>query len=216
VINVTIFCNARHQKEFNMERFDSPHKFIHDAWHLLIKAAAKRKGNYQKPSIATVDADGFARQRIVVLREVNMEKRQLTFFTDSRSAKVKEIQQHPHLSWLFWDERKKVQIRMSSKAILEQGSERCRQYWDRLPVQGRSSYAALSAPGSVRHDDGSPLPEYWHDEMSLSDTEYAFEHFMVITCQVLSADLLHLHHEGHQRAMFEYHDDQWKGHWANP
>lgn len=199
-----------------MERFDTPDKFLHDAWHLLIKAAIKRHGSYQKPSIATVDADGFARQRVVVLREVDMQQRRLTLFTDSRSEKVTELRDRPNLSWLFWDERKKVQIRMIGSAVLEEGSERCRQYWDRLPVQGRSSYAMLPAPGTPQQNDEVPLPEQWHDEMNLEDTEYAFEHFMVITCQVFKADLLHLHHEGHQRAKFEFRDGHWDGQWVTP
>jgi pyridoxine/pyridoxamine 5'-phosphate oxidase len=199
-----------------MERFDNPDKFLHDAWHLLIKAAIKRKGDYQKPSVATVDSDGFARQRVIVLREVDFQQRQLTFFTDARSRKVEELSNHPHLSCLFWDERKKVQIRMNAQVILEQGSARCRQYWDRLPVQGRSSYAALSAPGTPQQTDNVSLSNHWHDEMDLQETAYAFEHFMVITCQVYSADLLHLHHEGHQRAQFAYQDGAWAGSWVAP
>jgi hypothetical protein len=199
-----------------MERFDNPDKFLHDAWHLLIKAAVKRKGDYQKPSVATVDADGFARQRVMVLREADLQRRMLTFFTDARSTKVEELRKHSYLSCLFWDERKKVQIRMNGKAALEQGSERCRQYWDRLPVQGRSSYAALSAPGTPQKTDKVPLPDHWHDGMDLQETAYAFEHFMVITCQVYNAGLLHLHHEGHQRAQFKYQDGAWAGKWVAP
>lgn len=199
-----------------MERFDNPDKFLHDAWYLLIKAAIKRKGNYQKPSVATVDTDGFARQRVIVLREVDLQQRQLTFFSDARSEKVKELANHPHLSCLFWDERKKVQIRMSGQAILEQGSARCCHYWERLPVQGRTSYAGRTAPGTTQETDNVPLPDHWHDEMDLEETAYAFEHFMVITCQVYRADLLHLHHEGHQRAQFNYKDGTWAGSWVAP
>ncbi|WP_282775274.1 pyridoxamine 5'-phosphate oxidase family protein [Phaeodactylibacter xiamenensis] len=199
-----------------MERFDNPDKFLHDAWHLLIKAAIKRKGDYQKPSVATIDTDGFARQRVIVLREVDLQNRQLTFFTDARSPKVGDLRNHPYLSCLFWDERKKVQIRMNGKAILEQGSESCRQYWDRLPVQGRSSYASLNAPGTPQVTDKVTLPDHWHDEMDLQETAYAFEHFMVIRSQVYRADLLHLHHEGHQRAKFSYQDGAWAGSWVAP
>ncbi|MEQ8707206.1 MAG: pyridoxamine 5'-phosphate oxidase family protein [Phaeodactylibacter sp.] len=199
-----------------MERFDQPDKFLHDAWHLLIKAAAKRKGDYQKPIIATIDADGFAQQRVVVLRDVDLQQRMLTLFTDARSEKVKALQDTPLLSWLFWDERKKVQIRMIGRVVLEQGSDRCQKLWDRLPVQGRTSYATVSAPGTPQEKDTVPLPDYWHADMDLEQTASAFEHFMVVTCQVFKVDLLHLHHEGHQRAQFEYQDGSWQGHWVTP
>lgn len=199
-----------------MERFDNPDKFLHDAWHLLIKAAIKRKGNYQKPCIATTDPNGFAQQRIVVLREVDQEKRLLTLFTDARSEKVNELQSNPLLSWLFWDERKKVQIRMIGEAVLEQGTDRCRIYWARLPVQGRASYAMLTAPGTPKEQDTVPLPDFWKSDIDLEKTEYAFDHFMVITCRIFKVDLLHLHHEGHQRAQFEYQDDHWQGRWVTP
>lgn len=199
-----------------MERFDNTEDFLHDSWHLLIKSAARRKGDYQKPSVSTLGNNGFPQQRIVVLRDVDLSDRLLTFFTDARSEKVKELEETPRLSWLFWDKRKKVQIRMAGNAFTEQGTDRCRGYWDNLPVQGRASYALLTAPGTAQEDDSVPLPEYWNKDIDLEKTAYAFKNFMVVTCQVETADLLHLHHEGHQRALYQYQDNQWNGHWAAP
>ncbi len=199
-----------------MNRFDNLDKFQHDAWHLLIKAALKRKGSYQTPTVATIGQDGHARQRVVVLREVDKPNRRLTLFTDARSDKVAELRAKPALSWLFWDPRKKVQVRMESKAVMEQGTGRCRAYWDKLPVQGRKSYAALQAPGTPQSSDAEPLPPSWHSDMPLEDTAYAFDNFMVITGAVSFIDCLHLHADGHQRATFTWEEEEWKGQWVTP
>lgn len=199
-----------------MNRFDNLNKFQHDAWHLLIKAAIQRKGSYQTPTVATIGPGGNARQRVVVLREADKPNRRLTLFTDARSDKVAELKERPTLSWLFWDERKKVQIRMESQAILERGTDRCRAYWDKLPVQGRKSYAALQAPGTPQESDTETLPPFWNADMPLEDTAYAFDNFMVITGAVSFIDCLHLHADGHQRANYTWVGGEWKGQWVTP
>lgn len=198
-----------------MEKFSSPQKMVHAAWHLLFKAAATRKGPYQTPVAATLGAHT-AEQRVVVLREVSIAQRRLTFFTDARSAKVEALQEQGALSWLFWDSRKKMQMRMSGAVALNLQNEHARAYWEKLPVQGRSSYAGLQPPGTPLLHQGSTLPEYWTAGMSLEMTEPAFANFMVVQCQIEKGDLLHLHPEGHQRAVFSYEGEELRAIWAAP
>ena len=198
-----------------MNRFDDLDEMWHDCWHLLAKAAIKRKGDYQTPVIGTLGSEQ-AELRIVVLREVDIPAHQLMFFTDARSAKTQQLDKSSRLSWLFWDARKKVQMRMYGKALCHQGDELCRKYWGRLPVQGRKSYATSLAPGSRVESDSDGLPAFWSKDMKLEDTEYAFENFMVVVCAIDQAELLHLHHEGHQRAAFRLEDGEWDGHWITP
>ncbi|NBC09506.1 MAG: hypothetical protein GVY26_20130 [Bacteroidetes bacterium] len=198
-----------------MNRFEELDEMLHDCWHLLAKAAIKRKGDYQTPVIGTL-GEGQAELRTVVLREVDMPGRKLIFFTDARSAKTQELEQSPRLSWLFWDARKKVQMRMYGEAECHRTDQVCRQYWEKLPVQGRKSYASTLAPGSPVDTDMTGLPNHWSDNMQLEDTEYAFDHFMVVVCQVGQVELLHLHQEGHQRAAYHWENGGWDGQWVIP
>ncbi len=198
-----------------MERFDSPASFLHDSWHLLLKAAKKRKGDYQTPVIGTVESQQ-AQMRVVILREVGLQERQLAFFTDARSDKVAQLKEQARLSWLFWDAGKKVQMRMKGSVELHRKDELCRTYWDRLPVAGRKNYATAAPPGSLARQSTDGLPEAWQDDMPLEETEYAFEHFMVVVSTIDQADLLHLHRDGHQRALFQWEAGEWRGHWAVP
>lgn len=198
-----------------MNRFDTLEAYLHSTWHLLIKAALQRKGNYQLPVIGTQGAAG-VQQRVVVLRSVDQQQRRLTFFTDARSAKVAALQASPHLSWLFWDIRKKVQIRITGPCILHRKDDLCRTCWDRLPVQARQSYATSQAPGSAAQSDAQGLPDNWHKDMDLSETEFAFEHFMVVNAQADDIECLHLHPDGHQRAQFKWANDKWEGQWLVP
>lgn len=198
-----------------MKRFNDLDEMLHDCWHLLAKAAIKRKGAYQTPVIGTL-GDGQAELRTVVLREAALSEHQLIFFTDARSAKIRQLAQSPRLSWLFWDARKKVQMRMYGEAECHRADQLCRKYWDRLPVQGRKSYAATLPPGSPVDSDTTGLPNHWSDNMELEDTEYAFDHFTVVVCKVGQVELLHLHQEGHQRAAYHWKNGGWDGHWAIP
>ncbi len=198
-----------------MKRFKNLEEFIHDSWHLLVKAAIKRSGDYQTPVIGTL-GDGQAAMRIVVLREVRLQQRQLVFYTDRRSEKMQELEQNARLNWLFWDARKKVQLRMSGECTWHIADGDSRKYWERLPVQGRKSYAAEQPPGTKVETPTEGLPEDWSEDMPLEQTEYAFDNFTVVVCTVDQVQLLHLHGEGHQRAAFEWDGSGWKGSWLIP
>lgn len=198
-----------------MNRFDDFDEMLHDSWHLLFKAAKKRKGDYQTAVIGTLGQKQ-AELRTVVLREVDLPADQLLFFTDARAAKVGQLHREPRLSWLFWDAGKKVQMRMQGEAVCHQGDELCRERWDRLPVQGRKSYASTQPPGSPVDKGEDGLPEFWSADMDLEATDYAFEHFMVVVCKVDQVELLHLHRDGHQRAAFNKANGAWQGQWITP
>ncbi len=198
-----------------MERFDTLEEYIHDCWHLLSKAAVQRKGAYQTPVVGTLGREA-ARMRVVILREVDMPERKLTFFTDARSAKTEQLLQHNHLSWLFWDERKKVQIRMRGRGALHTEDELARKLWNRLPVEGRKNYATEKGPGMPLPISSDGLPDKWAAGISPAETEYAFPNFMVVVCTVEEVECLHLHQEGHQRARFSWEDGEWKGVWVVP
>ena len=199
-----------------MERFNNPDKFLSISWDLLTNAAVERKGSYQRPTIATVDNQGIARQRVVVLRHVDQNQRLLTFYTDARSVKVKELEEQPYLSWIFWDENTNVQIRMTGKALLQSGSNQCKTLWEQLPLIAKANYASTQIPGMPQPTDSASLPEGWNTTGNKAIINKAFENFMVVTAQVENIDLLHIHREGHQRAVFNYSDLNWTGQWVTP
>ncbi len=200
-----------------MDRFDSLKDALNWSWHLLFRATQQRQSQFRIPSIATVGIDGLPSNRKVVLREVRMAERQLYFYTDFRSAKVADLQQQPLLSWLFWDARRQLQIRVKARAQLHRGDELAKDKWQRIPVPARKDYASITGPGQPLEAPDSDLPPQWQSEsLDQSLTEYAFEHFTVVVSTAEALDVLLLHRKGHQRVQFNWQDSEWQGEWLTP
>jgi len=201
-----------------MERFETPEKMLHDCWRLLVRATADKKDPMRTPVIGTMDA-GRSYVRMVVLRKVDIQHRLLDCFTDRRSDKVEQLEKHPRLSWLFWNPKKKVQIRAAGKVELIHGDEGAAQIWNQLPAAGRKSYASTQPPGTPINYCTEGLPEVWENDPGKEETDYAFDNFMIIRCTVEEMDLLHLHAEGHQRTSFKHESHSsgaWRGGWVIP
>ena len=62
--------------------------------------------------------------RTVVIREINISERRLTFYTDSRSSKILQLKNNPAFQMLFYQQEKNYQLILAGKAkiikVLEQ------------------------------------------------------------------------------------------------
>lgn len=162
------------------------------AWKALVRGAADKKSAFRYPSLATRTAQSVS-QRTLVLREVDESQRILYFFTDMRSPKVQQIQQHAASSLLFYDARAQVQLRLqghmhcASEAV-------CNTYWKRLETtpQAHKDYSSMQAPGS-KTPTNQPLA---------FDTSNI--HFGVLYFLCHSAEFLALRREAHLRGYFDY------------
>ena len=81
--------------------------------------------------LATID-EGSADARNIVLREVEARERQLVFYTDARSPKVRQIETAPQGSLILWSQTLAWQLRMqvrlavqtSGLAVVDRGQHR--------------------------------------------------------------------------------------------
>ena len=198
-----------------MERLQSLEHSLKHCWNLLFQAYVKRNHPMRTAYLATQSTDG-PRVRTIVLRKSNAEERRLLFFCDVRSPKVQHLKKNSQAEVLFYDPKKKVQIRANGDIQIEQGSSLCKEYWTQLNRAGRSSYAAVPNPGAAMEEDQTGLPENWAESFPLSFTEYAFQNFCLLHLEVRELDLLHLHPEGHQRAGFNWNGQDWGKTWRIP
>lgn len=186
-------------------------------WNMLFQATVKRNHPMRTAVLATADPEQGPFARTVVLREADTQAYQLVFFTDIRSHKVSQIQRQEMIATLYWDPGKKVQIRCRGKGTLEQGTDRCREIWDRLNTAGRRAYATVQAPGTKVGEYTTGLPSGWSDDWSDVKTAPAFAHFAILIQDVVEMNVLHLEQEGHQRALFtRQSDDTWEMTWLIP
>ena len=134
---------------------------------------------------------------MVVLRECNAADATLTFYTDARSIKVNHLRNGSTVSWCFWDPEAQLQLIGGGKTN-EQASPKRRKIWDGLPKHSRKAYATRHPPGTALAERGTDLPPDW-ESRDLAQTEYAFDHFAVLTTRLEWAEVLHLDRGGNTR-----------------
>lgn len=193
----------------------SPQDLWVACWKLLTRAQADKKHPYATPAVGSVDERGFPSSRVLVLRNCNEKEGYLEGYTDRRSAKVRHLATGPaQFSWLFWDPKKRLQLRARGGTTLLPAEE-SGQRFDQFPKHSRKAYATLSPPGSLLQTAGDGLPENW-EQLDRQDTDYARDNFAIFRTTIEEADLLWLSRSSHRRVAASRRGDDWELHWVVP
>jgi hypothetical protein len=145
--------------------------------------------------LATVD-DGQADARSLVLREVDAAERRLVFYTDARSPKVRQIEQSPQGTLIFYSRELGWQLRMQVRLHVQTAGLAVASRWARLQTSaGARDYLSVAAPGRPLD---APLSELG-----------VRGHFAIIEAMAETVDWLELHPEGHRRAVLGGHESRW-------
>ncbi len=192
---------------------------VADLW---AEGAANRRSPLHTPVVASLDfRDGqiWPSQRVMVLRLVDWDKRQLRFHTDKRSPKCDELQRNAAVSVLGYHPDEKVQMRLSGLAsILADGPE-ADAAWAESTEFAKRCYLAELAPGQPSNVPTSGLPA---DVEGRKPTEKevtpARTNFAVVLIAFDTIDWLYLANSGHRRAKFSFDagTDTWAHQWCAP
>ena len=145
--------------------------------------------------LATVD-DGQADARSLVLREVDAAERRLVFYTDARSPKVRQIEQSPQGTLIFYSRKLGQQLRMQVRLNVETTGLAVSSRWARLQTSaGARDYLSVAAPGRPLD---APLSELG-----------VRGHFAMIEAMAETVDWVELHPDGHRRALLGGHGSRW-------
>jgi pyridoxamine 5'-phosphate oxidase len=145
--------------------------------------------------LATVD-DGQADARSLVLREVDAAERRLVFYTDARSPKVRQIEQSPQGTLIFYSRKLGQQLRMQVRLNVETTGLAVSSRWARLQTSaGARDYQSVAAPGRPLD---APLSELG-----------VRGHFAMIEAMAETVDWMELHPEGHRRALLGGPESRW-------
>ena len=163
-------------------------------WATLSRGVADTKHDWHWPVLATVKSSASgpsSSTRVVVLRAFNAANRLIEIHSDSRAAKIAELQTGK-ASVLFYDHRARTQLRVEAHATVSINNSISQAAWAKLPEHGRTQYLGNEAPGS-------PLT----NQLTYGTTSY----FAVIQLKIESLDWLVLARDGHKRMEF-FWDDQ--------
>jgi hypothetical protein len=166
-------------------------------WLELQRAAQDRHHDWRTPVLTSVDAQGVPQARTVVLREVNTVTRALTFYTDSRSPKVAELQAAPQSALVFWSKRLSWQLRVSARVRVDTTGPLLDAAWSRVSQSAAAGdYLSATAPGSPLHLQGT-APDRQHN-------------MAILIAQVDVMDWLELARSGHRRALLTPDRAEWR------
>jgi len=177
-----------------------------EAFALLSRGVGDRRSAFHTPVLVTHGLDGFPAARTVVLRAFDPNVRTITIHSDCRSGKMAEITKNDRAAAVFYDARKKIQIRITGHCRLHHQDDVARNAWRKVPAFSRRCYLA-EPPGSVAEKPSSGLPsELKKRAPALDESEMGSTNFVVIRFQLLALEWLYLSARGHRRAKIEWRD----------
>ena len=168
--------------------------------YLLSRGVKDRKSCFHYTMLCTIN-NKTPESRTVILRNFNKDKFELNIHSDIRSRKIKQIESNNNVSCLFYDDKKKIQIRINGQAKIEKSYQPS---WDKLTNWSRRCYLSEHEPGTEIVKPSSGFPEKFINE-SPNDEESieGLQNFAVIKIIISSIEWLYLASQGHRRAIFK-------------
>jgi len=194
------------------------HEILRSSWNELGRGVVDRRHGFHVPVLATVGLDGAPQARAVVLRRVIAEAGEICCHTDIRSGKVAQIRANPRMAWHFYDEGRKLQLRIAAIAEVVPDGPRADEAWACSAVTSRRCYLAPRAPGEASDAPSPNLPEAVRDRRPTEEeTRPGRANFALVVTRADSIDWLSLASEGHRRARFALDAaGAWRGSWTEP
>ena len=119
-------------------------KTLSEIKSLLSRGVNDRKSNFHHTTLCTVDKNSRPQARTVIFRNFDTEKFYLYIHSDFRSKKINEIKKNSHVSLLFYDDKKKIQLRVRGLAKIEASKK---DSWNKLSNWSRRCYLSEESPG---------------------------------------------------------------------
>tara|TARA_B100000700_G_C14978968_1_gene825363 strand:+ start:877 stop:1494 length:618 start_codon:yes stop_codon:yes gene_type:complete len=171
-----------------------------EIYNLLIQGVKKRKSNFHNAVLGSVSYDNKPEIRTVVLRDFSQKNLNIKIHSDLRSKKIKELEKNNNISLLFYDEKKKIQIRVRGLARIHKSYEPS---WTKLSNWSKRCYLTSKAPGEESSDPTSGFPEkFSQDAPQNHESKKAIKNFSVIEIELNQIEWLFLASQGHRRAIF--------------
>jgi hypothetical protein len=180
----------------------TPEEIRPQIWKELGRASLDRHHEWRTPVLASIDTDGLPDARTVVLRQVDAVAGQLTFYTDSRSPKVAQLQAQVSAVLVFWSARLSWQLRVRVACTVITSGPEVEALWQGVSQSAAAGdYLSPRPPGAVLSPgrgtaDTANAPAPTHS-------------FALLRAQVLQMDWLELSRDGHRRAQLGANTWDW-------
>ena len=190
---------------------DKKEKILNEIWSEFNLSLKKGGHPFHIFSISTIN-NNKPDARNVVLRNVEKEKRLISFHTDLRSKKINQIKNDSNVCALFYDKDKKIQIRLRGIISIEKSKETILKKWNALKPMSKKCYINKCAPGEVIKNS----KDYLFSEENIPDIESGKINFSIINIKIDEIDWLNLSHKGHERMIISFFKKETHFNWVAP
>jgi pyridoxine/pyridoxamine 5'-phosphate oxidase len=182
----------------------TPEEIRTQIWKELARASLDRHHEWRTPVLASADAKGLPDARTVVLRQVDAVATQLTFYTDSRSPKVAQLQAQASAVLVFWSARLNWQLRVRVTCSVITSGPEVEALWQGVKQSAAAGdYLSPLPPGAVLSPGSGTA------DAAKANAPAPTHSFALLRVQVLQMDWLELSREGHRRAQLSANSWEW-------
>jgi 3-hydroxyisobutyrate dehydrogenase len=194
-----------------MEKVDASNfslsEILNNCWEQLTAGVKSSKHPFHHPVLGTINQN-FAETRTIILRKVIPAEQSLIFHSDARSPKINQLKKNNKVSWLFYDEQSRIQIRIKSEAIIHHQNDFALERWNASRLESRRCYLVNPSPSTISKIATDGLPKNLSvKDLTEENVAAGFENFVAVQTKVLEIDWLFLNHAAHKRAKFSYHPE---------
>lgn len=178
----------------------------------LVNGVKEKEHPFHIFVLGNVNSENDPDMRKVVLRDVDFESRELTFFTDYRSPKIKCLMEKPHVALLFYDPVNMIQLRVRAVVNINYKNVKAHSYWQKEKDMHKCFYLRefyYSSNFPVLKNDAE-VP-YGEDEL-----ESGYENFCAVNCFFHEIDFLTVHTEHHLRIQYNWLKKTRNHKWISP
>ncbi len=176
-------------------------KILEKEWSELSKGKIIGKHPFHTFNLSSV-SDNMPNARTVVLRKVSSKNNEISFHTDTRSSKYNEILSNKNVCALFYDKKRKIQLRIAGSAYIEYNTHLSQKSWEKMTNESKICYMGPYAPSSILKEFKPNLPKILPHQIKLENERFGYMNFCVVNIIISRIDWLSLDHKGHKRILF--------------
>ena len=184
-----------------MSLFNENPKLIFDNIKELLTLAVKdRRHTFHTPVFSNKNQNNSIDSRIIVLRKFNESNLKLNFHTDFRSPKIVNLKKNNNSSFLFYDFKIKIQLRITTLSIINNKNDITKNAWDLSRLSSRKCYLTEKVPSSITTLPEDGIPKHFKGiDPSQEESEKGYDNFAVVENKIQNIDWLYLASSGHRR-----------------
>ncbi len=172
-------------------------------WQSLELGVNQRKHAFHTAVFATTRGK-FPAARTVILRRFWKKPAAIAFHAHCGSPKVDQIKTNNSVSWLFYDKKEKLQVRINGTAQIHVDDEIADKQWNATAMFGRRCYMGLAPTGISKKPVHGMPSEVVNRDPTPEESESGRSNFCVVSSSIDYVDCLELDVRGHRRSFFRW------------